>query len=253
MNRSGCLRVGGQAPEATIEMPEMSVVIDPRYNGPPESANGGYACGLLARELIGAVEVTLRAPPPLGRDLRLSTEPGRVALFDGDQLVAEARPAELDLEVPPPPDFDSAKRACAAYAGFQHHIFPTCFVCGPERKAGDGLRIFAGPVADDSSLVASPWSPDASFADTSGIVRDEFVWAALDCPGAFAIGLPDERLLVLGRLTGVVEREVGAGERYVVAAWAIGHDGRKHFAGSAVLDEAGNVCARGRATWIELG
>jgi hypothetical protein len=235
------------------DMRETSIVIDPRYNGPPESANGGYTCGLLGRELTGAVEVTLRAPPPLGRELRLSTEPGRVALFDGDQLVAEARPAELDLEVPPPPDFDSANRACAAYAGFQRHIFPTCFVCGPEREPGDGLRIFAGPVPGDSSLVASPWSPDASLADSRGVVGAEFVWAALDCPGAFAIGLPDERLLVLGRMNGVVERAVRAGERYVVIAWPLGQDGRKHYAGSAVLDEDGTVCAKGRATWIELG
>jgi hypothetical protein len=34
--------------------------------------------------------------------------------------------------------------------------------------------------------------------------------------------------------------------------WALGADGRKHFAGSALYSEAGHAVAVGRATWIEL-
>ena len=46
-----------------------SIVIDKRYCGPPTSGNGGYVCGMLARNIRGAAEITLRAPPPLGRQL----------------------------------------------------------------------------------------------------------------------------------------------------------------------------------------
>ena len=37
-----------------------SVTIDRRFNGPPDTAQGGYACGLLASRIESAA---LRAPP----------------------------------------------------------------------------------------------------------------------------------------------------------------------------------------------
>ena len=45
------------------------MIIAPRFCGPQDSGNGGYTAGLLAKQLGGSVEVTLRQPPPLGRDL----------------------------------------------------------------------------------------------------------------------------------------------------------------------------------------
>ena len=48
---------------------DAEVVIERRFRGPPESANGGYACGLVAGLLGGVAEVTLRLPPPLDREL----------------------------------------------------------------------------------------------------------------------------------------------------------------------------------------
>ena len=39
------------------------VRIDRRFRGPADSANGGYAAGLLASFLDGPAEVTLRLPP----------------------------------------------------------------------------------------------------------------------------------------------------------------------------------------------
>ena len=48
-----------------------AVMIPRRFNGPPDSGNGGYSCGVVAALLDApAVEVTLRAPPPLERELR---------------------------------------------------------------------------------------------------------------------------------------------------------------------------------------
>src|SRR5215203_5830584 len=122
----------------------MELVIEPRFNGPAGSANGGYTCGLVADFVDGSAEVTLRRPPPLGRPLRVDRDGRGVVVRDGDAVVAEAVEAPFDLDVPEPPTYDEAARASSRYPGFDVHAFPTCFVCGPEREAGDGLRIFAG-------------------------------------------------------------------------------------------------------------
>jgi len=228
----------------------VELTIDPRFRGPRESGNGGYTCGILAELLPEPAEVTLRLPPPLARPLRLRREDGRVELYDGDALVAEAGPAEVDLEAPTPVDFAAAQRAARRYSGFEEHAFPTCFVCGPDREPGDGLRIFASPVAG-RDVVAAPWVPAADLADHGGRVRREIVWAALDCPGAFAVGFSGRGEIVLGRLAARIARAPVAGERCVVVGWPLGEDGRKLYAGTALFSEAGDVYAVARATWIE--
>jgi hypothetical protein len=121
--------------------------------------------------------VTLRGPPPLDRPLRLDRLDDRASLFDGCTLIAEARRAELRIDVREPISFEEAVRASAGYKGFERHAFPTCFVCGPKREPGDGLRIFAAAV-EGHVLGAAPWN------------RSAFVGAAPDCPGAFAVGSP---------------------------------------------------------------
>ena len=79
------------------------VTIDRRFRGPAESANGGYACGLLAGAIEGSVEATLRQPPPLERTLvRRSDGEGRAILLDGETVIAEARAAALEGSVPDP-------------------------------------------------------------------------------------------------------------------------------------------------------
>ena len=47
----------------------QTMTIARRFRGPPNSGNGGYVCGMLARHIPGAAEVALRAPPPLGTEL----------------------------------------------------------------------------------------------------------------------------------------------------------------------------------------
>ena len=218
------------------------LVIDPRFNGPAGSANGGYTCGLVAGLLGGVAEVTLRSPPPLGRQLQVEIGDGRVRVSDGDRLVAEAVPGEVELEIPEPPSFEQAEQASARYPGFDEHAFPTCFVCGPQREPGDGLRIFAGPLAD--GRVASPWVVPAE-------VEPAFVWAALDCPGAIAVGFPDRGETLLGRFAVHIHALPQAGERCVVVGWPLGEEGRKLYAGTALYGEDGRPLARARATWIE--
>ena len=101
--------------------------------------------------------------------------------------------------------------------------------------------------------VVAPWIPHASLADTSGSVAPEFLWAALDCPGAFAVMPPGARLIVLGELCARIDGRVRPGEPCVVAGWAIGREGRKLHAGTAVYSAQGEPVAVARATWIELG
>jgi hypothetical protein len=228
-----------------------TLTIARRFCGPPDSGNGGYTCGLVANALPGVVAVTLRRPPPLDQELQLVRTPEGVALLDGDATVAEGRRAELALEPPPCPGLAVAAEAAARYHGLEQHAFPSCFVCGTGRDPGDGLRIFAGDAGVDG-LVAAPWKPGGDLADADGRVRPEFVWAALDCPGAWAWLAELERPLVLGRLTASLDRPLRAGRLYIVGGWRLGRTGRKHESGTAVWSADGTVCARAQATWIEI-
>lgn len=229
-----------------------TVVIDERFHGPPGSANGGYACAMAARWIEGPAEVTLRVPPPLGRELTVELADGRVSLLDGETVVADARAATVEVEVPAPVSFAEAQQAAERYPWREEHPYPTCFVCGPQRQVGDGLCIFPGPV-EGRELYAAPWTPDDSLADETGRVRDEFVWGALDCPSGIVTTLLDDvGLLLLGRLAADLKHPVMAQEPHVVAAWVVSRDGRKLNTASAVLTAAGDVLATARAVWIEV-
>jgi hypothetical protein len=227
----------------------QEIVIDPRFRGPPNSANGGYACGVVGEGIDGVATATLRRPPPLDVPLSLVGDSGHVKLMDGENLVAEAGPDTLDIVVPSGPDFDTAGAASKGYVGFDAHPFPTCFVCGPEREPGDGLRIFPGRL-DVSTVVAAPWAPDESLSGAGGMIERRHVWAALDCPSYF--GLDGAPMALLGRLTARIDRLPEIGEPLVVIGWPMGVDGRKHYAGSALLDGDGDEVAAAAATWIEI-
>lgn len=229
----------------------MKVRIDHRFCGPPDSGNGGYVAGLLASALGGSdVEVTLRAPPPLDVDLDLRTDGDESQLLHGDALIASARRAAVAVGVPKPPCMTDAEAAEAGFAGLRHHLFPGCFVCGPDRAAGDGLRIFAGRI-EPNGTVAATWTPAADLADADGRVAIEYLWAALDCPGYFAVR-EAAGLALLGRIAGVIHRRPAVGERLIVTGWLIDRDGRKHRVGTALHDAQGGLVAAASATWISL-
>ena len=215
--------------------------IPARFNGPPGSANGGYACGLLAAFVGGEAEVTLRLPPPLERELDVVRVDGSVELRDGETLVAAAEPVSLEFDVPAPVSLAEAEAASTRYAGLAHHAYPTCFTCGPGRE--DGLGVFAGPVEGREGLVASPWTPDAD-------VRPEIVWAALDCPSGWAVDDFQREGVLLGRMAARVLHLPSPGEPHVVFGWRIGEDGRKRYAGSALVTTHDDVLAWSRSTWI---
>ena len=228
------------------------IVIDRQFCGPPDSGNGGYVCGLMAELIDGVAEVTLLRPPPLDRPLMLEqSAASKFILRDGDEIVAEAQSTDMDLDVPSPPDYEQAKEAAKGYQGFDDPSFPRCFVCGYKRAEGDGLRIFAGPVAG-KQMVATPWTPDAWLADKTGYVRTEFLWAALDCPGFFAAFTDQNQLMLLGRLAVKLDGRIKPGERCVIIGWEISKDGRKHYVGTALFSGAGELYGQAKATWIQI-
>lgn len=226
--------------------------IDPRFRGPDHSGNGGYVCGLLARHLPASCRVRLSAPPPLARPLQLrETESDGLQLRDGEQLIATAWPDEFSMEIPPAPQMELVRRASGRYRGFSRHSFPRCFVCGPERQAGDGLHIFPGPDDEDTRVMA-PWTPDPSLAD-GDTIGPEFLWAALDCPSGFAIWPEDPALtIVLGEFRVRLAGAVHPGEACRIVAWPLGQDGRKRHAASVLYGEDDQAVAWAQATWIEV-
>jgi hypothetical protein len=221
-----------------------------RFCGPQDSSNGGYFAGLVACQAPQTLAVRLLKPPPLETEMQIvELAEGKVEIRNGDVVIGEASPTKLQLTVPDPPGYLEVIDASRSYAGFAAHRFPTCFVCGPQRARGDGMRIFAGPISL-RDVVAAPWVPDASLDRGDGKVRPEFMSAALDCPGYFAIS-SDDRMMVLGELTSRVDRLVHIGESCMVVGWRLGSSGRKFEAGTAIFDGDGELCGRAHAIWIQ--
>ena len=226
-------------------------LIPARFNGPPESANGGYTAGRLAEAIGNSAMVRLLQPPPLDVPLVRRRDPdGVVRLLDGADVVAEGRPGRPSEALPAPPELSVAAMATQGFAGHHPglHPFPGCFVCGTQRHA-DGLQIHPGPV-NDNGVLASPWVPTDDLV-IDGLVAPRFVWAALDCPSGFAV-MPPGRKSVLASMTARLEAPVGAGRSYVITAWPMASEGRKHWAGSALHDQDGRRIAVADALWITL-
>ena len=235
-----------------------SIVIARRFRGPPNSGNGGYSCGRLAAYIDGSAEVTLHQPPPLETGMTVVAESdGTVALYDGEKLIATARCADVTVQPRELPTFDEAVAASEKTFPPSAHKLPMCFVCGPDRRAGDGLRIHCGPLHGDdtgwSRGVAAPWIPERYMADDHGRAAAEFVWASLDCPTAYAYGSPAGfPSILLGRQAVRIERRPKVGERCVVTAWGTEQEGRKYRAEAALIGADQHAIAFCKATWIEV-
>jgi hypothetical protein len=224
-----------------VPVDDETVTIDRRFRGPLRSANGGYACGVLGSRLGRSAEVTLRVPPPLERPLTIRRDGDRLLLEDGDQLVAVAIPGDPGLEPPDPPNPVVAAAAAKGVGAIAPPEFAECFVCG-SRDDGSGLAIHPGLVPGRGGLVATAW--------IAHDVATEVVWAAIDCPGAYAAGDPGRGDVVLGRMTARIDRLPEEGERCVVAGWPLGEDGRKLYAGTALYGRDGAPLAVARQVWI---
>ncbi|MEO9238329.1 MAG: hypothetical protein ABI418_09580, partial [Jatrophihabitantaceae bacterium] len=206
---------------------------------------GRLAALMLGGDPAGAVQVSLRRPPPLDTELRVETSgTGLRAVHEG-QLVAEAMLVSIEIAPVPPVDFETAADAATRFEGFAEHPFATCVGCGTDRA--DGLACYAGPIDPAvPTLVATPFVPRAD------LPRDpSLVWAALDCAGGWAIGLAGRRA-VLGRMTAQVLAVPAVGDQCVIVAQGDGWDGRKAFSRSACYGADGRLLGLAQATWIEL-
>ncbi|HEX7287202.1 MAG TPA: hypothetical protein VF532_13530 [Candidatus Angelobacter sp.] len=240
-----------------------------RFCGPPDSGNGGYTCGLLARELGGVVECTLRAPVPLEVALQFErTEAGGNLRHEG-KLIVEGAPTTIAVTPPAPVSVQAATDSMAASPALDpKHPFPTCFVCGPKRGVHDGLRIFPAAFfsktagassqaeggsapAETSPLFVAAWIPDTEFGDGDQLLRSEFLWAAMDCPTGFAAGFPTVGTLVTGRLAVQQLTPIRTGASCVLMSWPLGIEGRKHFS-AACLYQNKELCAVAKATWVRI-
>ena len=237
-----------------------TIIIAPEFNGPRLSGNGGYVAGVLAgafNRQFGrddAVEITLRAPVPLDRAMQVVREGDGLLLRDDETLVCEARAGSVDhLVAPPPPDdWNEVMRRGEQGGSPEDTDFHWCVVCGRGRAVGDGLRVL-GSAGPHKGRSLSCYVPHANHADASGRIRPEFVWGALDCPGAFAVQDPDDfRVALTGRMTAKVIEPPRVGERCAVVGWSLGAEGRKLYSGTALYTESGRLCAIGTCTWILL-
>ncbi|WP_116953580.1 hypothetical protein [Jiangella endophytica] len=224
----------------------MTVTVRSRFRGPTTSGNGGYVAGVLTARLgDGPVTVTLRTPPPLDTPLAVrSSGDDALELIDGDTLVAVAAASADELVTVAPVPVAEVAEISARYPGFSTHPFPECFVCGPARSPGDGLRLFPGRVGDGRT--ACLWSVAE---DVAGV--PEFVWAALDCPGGWSAPI-EGRPMVLGRITALVSDLPAAGESCLVMGSFAGTEGRKTWTDSTLYGSDGRVLGRARATWIAI-
>jgi hypothetical protein len=239
-----------------------TLLVPARYRGPARSGNGGYVAGALAHELGDtgdlAVAVTLRQPPPLDSTMRVTEVDGGLELTFGGAVVAQAAVVEQSIEPVEGVSWEEAVAAGASYPGLRSHPFPTCFACGTERP--DGLRIFPGEVPsvrDGMTRVAASWVPDESVAagpdehDDPPRAALAVTWSALDCVGGWAGDLT-ERLMVLGRMTAIVDDLPVQGEQHVVTGEHRGSQGRKTFTASTLHDADGRIVGRAEHVWVAV-
>jgi len=238
----------------------LTMTIGNRFCGPPGTGNGGYVCGLLARNIEGAAEVAMRAPVPLETALDVvEVQPGQWEARAGTKTVATGKRATLVLS-----RIERATREQAAAAEqrpvvrFAEHLVPRCFVCGHERQPGDGLRLFPGPLVPRRSgtAFAATWTPDRSLGSPDGRVASEFVWSALDCPTAYAvlydpaIDNSDGALLLTATMIAAIDERPHVGEPCVITSWETAREGRKRTAEAALFGQDDRVLARARTLWI---
>lgn len=242
----------------------MTITVARRFRGPSGSGNGGYTAGLLAERLLrarpvpggessgpaAAVRVRLHVPPPLDAPLEVEVDAadGSATLWAGSTTVATATWSALEAALVPPVPYDEVARRTGPYEGATDHPFPGCFVCGPDRADGDGLRLFPGGLGPGNT--ACTWRPDASVVGSGGTAPAEIVWAALDCPGGWSSGL-NRRPMVLGTMTAEVLRLPRVDERCVVVGRLDQADDRRSSTSTA-LYVGTTLLARAEAIWVRV-
>ncbi len=226
------------------------VLIPRRFNGPPASANGGYACGLIARHIGGPAEVSLRSPPPLDTALEIRREDDRVLLFHRELLIGEGGPAEpLDVEPPVKPTVAEAREALRRHPWRgARHPFSDCYVCGIGRH--DGLGLHFGDLPRDQTMTAALLVADATIPHDEDGLLPEITWGALDCPSYVPALWGADQLSLLAWMHADLHEPIPLGEPIVACGWALESEGRKQQTASALLAADGRILARARHLWV---
>lgn len=240
-----------------------TVSIDGIYNGAVKAANGGYICGLLASFVDGDAEVRINAAFPVEIPLQpVATADGGVEMYQGEKLLGSARPTTVLLDIPAPPDFETARRASENFI-FLHSIdVKGCYVCSPIRTPDKGLRVFIGALDNivergpGENLVAALWRPTANLNDGQGNIDNIYIWSVLDCPGVYGLKLryPESGILVLGSCAGSIKRPLAVDETYIVSGWQIAPaGGRKLHMGVAIHSREGELMACAKQVCFDVG
>ncbi|QFZ21650.1 hypothetical protein [Saccharothrix syringae] len=218
---------------------ESEVQVPARFTGAPDTAHGGYTCGLLATAAPptgGTAVVSLVLPAPLEQPMRLETSPDQAVLVFGEELIATMVVSPEPIPAVPPVTALDADRAAENFLGRDDHPFPTCFVCGPDSV--DGLLLTPGPL--EPGLVACPWVP----LDTA----PEITWAVLDCAASWATDEP----MALTRMAADPRTPPRPGERCVVVARQVQRVGPQATTLAALYAEDGALLATATAQWTAL-
>jgi len=234
----------------------QEITIGRHFEGPTDLTLGGYISGIMAVHLDSdTVEVTMRKPTFMERPLILDTgTANRVFLYDGDTLLNEARPAELDFEIPEPITLEQARKASRRDTVA---AFPNCFGCGSARSEDDGLHLRSGPV-EGRNMVAVDWTPRAAAvgAKEGEPVPETMVLTAMECPIAKAMELEAMRkpgeVAVLGRMTTKVKALPKVGEHCFFMGWPVERAGRRIEMAGTLNNAKGDVLVMCRLTFVVL-
>lgn len=206
---------------------------DPDVCGFPGQMLGAYLAGLVAAG--DASRVTLHRPVSGGDEVSVEAGAAEATVRVGSEVVATVENGDpADIVVPPfvpPSEVDGV-----AVVDPEHHPVPGCYVCGP-RPPGPGLRLdFRVPAG--RALVCARWRPTEP-------VPDPLAWAALDCPGFWALlhDVPTGTHVVSRTLHGAVHQPVQAGRDHVIVGAPLGQRGRGVRVTAALFDADGGLCA----------
>ncbi|MBM9499067.1 hypothetical protein JWG44_02210 [Leptospira sp. 201903071] len=242
-----------------------SIEINEKYCGPPMSGNGGYIAGITANQIQNeAAVIKIKAPGPLNESLYYSRDPIskgiKLLSKETNLVIAEAKEdSDFFMDFPElnSSTLEGIQNPEEEYLGFQKHPFPTCFVCGPKRNHEDGMRIFSAKIKDQDGfthLHGAFWNPWKDLSDLDGKIRNEIVWAALDCPGGFAVSYVDPTMIVLVKLRGRLLESIFAELPYAILSWEIGRNRRQRIAGTAIYRVEDRKCvAYSEALWMVPG
>lgn len=224
-----------------------SIRIDRKFQGPRGYANGGYVAGMLGKRLGGeGSSVRLHRPVPLDTALEIVTNVDGVELRQGVDTIATGWHEHKAI---PTATFVPIDEAISARTPeLTADLFDGCFVCA--QPSPDGLGVEPKQL-DDGRFVAI-WEPGRSRHIRGEVVSDQFLRAALDCPGGYAALTANRTLAVTGSLASEVRWLPHSDSRLIVVGESTYAEGRKLGATTTVFTADGEVVATGSAVWIAL-